>query len=70
MILDEIEKSGGNVSVLVLEEIWNVSIPNLFVVKNFELFTNTQEISKGGEVAIYCKKSLNPKLIPGFHFHF
>ena len=38
MILDEIEKSGGNVSVLVLEEIWNVSIPNLFVIKNFELY--------------------------------
>ena len=71
MLLDRIEKSGGNVSVLVLQEIWDVSLPNLFVIKDFELFTNTREISKGNikrkyqKVAIYCKKSLNPKLIPG-----
>ena len=26
--LDRIEKSGGNVSVLVVQEIWDVSIPN------------------------------------------
>ena len=64
-MLDRIEKSGGNVSVLVLQEIWDVSLPNLFVIKDFELFTNTREISKGRGVAIYCKKSLNPKLIPG-----
>ena len=70
-MLDRIEKSGGNVSVLVLQEIWDVSLPNLFVIKDFELFTNTREISKGNikrkyqKVAIYCKKSLNPKLIPG-----
>ena len=57
MILDRIEKSGGNVPVLVLQDIWNVSIPNLFVIKNFELFNNTREISKGGGVAIYCKKT-------------
>ena len=47
MLLDRIEKSGGNVSVLVLQEIWDVSLPNLFVIKDFELFTNTREISKG-----------------------
>ena len=62
MILDRIEKSGGNVSVLVLQDIWNVSIPNLFVIKNFELFNNTREISKGGGVAIYCKKKLESKI--------
>ena len=35
MILDRIEKSGGNVSVLVLQEIRDVSIPKLFVIKDF-----------------------------------
>ena len=65
ILLDRIEKSGGNVSVLVLQEIWDVSLPNLFLIKDFELFTNTRETSKGGGVAIYCKKDLNPKLIPG-----
>ena len=50
---------------------YGLFIPNLFVIKDFELFTNTREISKGNikrkyqKVAIYCKKSLNPKLIPG-----
>ena len=65
IFLDRIEKSGGNVSVLILQEIWDVSIPNLFFIKDFELFTNTRKTSKGGGVAIYCKKNLNPKLIPG-----
>ena len=41
IFLDRIEKSGGNVSVLVLQEIWDVSITNLFIIKDFELFTNT-----------------------------
>ena len=31
IFLDRIEKSGGNVSVLVLQEIWDVSIPKLFI---------------------------------------
>jgi len=65
ILLNRIKKSGGNVSVLVLQEIWDVSLPNLFLIKDFELFTNTRETSKGGGVAIYCKKDLNPKLIPG-----
>ena len=43
IFLDRIEKSGGNVSVLVLQGIWDVSIPNLFFIKYFELFTNTRE---------------------------
>ena len=63
IFLDRIENSGGNVSVLV--EIWDVSILNLFFIKDFELFTNTRETSKGGGVAIYCKRDFNPKLIPG-----
>ena len=67
IFLDRIEKSGGNVSVLVLQEIWDVSIPNLFVIKDFELFTNTREISKDGVFAIYCKKSFNPQKF--FHFY-
>ena len=37
----------------------------LFFIKDFELFTNTRKTSKGGGVAIYCKKNFNPKLIPG-----
>ena len=28
IFLDKIEKSGGNVSVIVVQEIWDVSIPN------------------------------------------
>ena len=40
IFLDKIEKSGGNVSVLVLQEIWDVSIPNWFFIKDFELSTN------------------------------
>ena len=62
IFLDRIEKSGGNVSVLVLKEIWDVSITNLFVLKDFELFTNTRETSKGGGVAKYCKKRLQSKI--------
>ena len=66
IFLDEIEKSGSiTVSVLVLQEIWDVYIPNLLFIKDFELFTNIRETSKGGGVAIYCKKDLNPKLILG-----
>ena len=46
---------------------YGLFIPNLFVIKDFELFTNTREISKDGVFAIYCKKSLNPKKY--FHFY-
>ena len=40
IFLDGIEKSGGNVSVLVVQEIWDVSVPYLFFIKDFELSTN------------------------------
>ena len=53
IFLDRIEKSGGTVSVLVLQELWDVSIPKLFFIKAFKLFTNTRKTSKGRGVAIY-----------------
>ena len=59
---DRIKNSGGIVSVLVLQEIWDVSLPNLFYIKDFELFTNTQKTSKAVGVAIYCKKKLESKI--------
>ena len=37
----------------------------LYLTYSFELFTNTRKTSKERGVAIYCKKNLNPKLIPG-----
>ena len=55
-------KSGGNISVLVLQEIRDVSIPNLFFIKYFELFTNTRETSNGEGLQYNGKKDLHSKI--------
>ena len=54
------KKSGNDISVILLQEIWDVSFESLFKIEDYELFVNMRESSKGGGVAIYCKSYLKP----------
>ena len=55
---------GNDISVILIQEIWDVSLESLFKIEDYELFVNMRESSKGGGVDIYCKTYLKPSLLP------
>ena len=61
---ETLKKSSNDISVILLQEIWDVSLWGLSKIEDYELFVNMQESSKGGGVAIYYKKYHKTSLLP------
>ena len=43
LIFDKMKKSGYDISVILLQEIWDVSFESLFKIEDYELFVNMRE---------------------------
>jgi hypothetical protein len=43
LILDKINKSSNDISVILLQKIWDVCLEGLFKIEDYELFVNMQE---------------------------
>ena len=61
--IENLSKSGVNVNVIALQEIWNIPHKDILNIPGYNLVLESRKNAQGGGVAFYIKNGISYKIV-------
>ena len=62
-LISDVKRNNSNLSLIALQEIWQVKHPDLFTIKGFKFYNSQRTKSKGGGVGFYINNDHPSKIL-------